>query len=189
MRNLTIVLILAAALPVSPGKPGEPYVLTGEESSAEEIVRRDMWLYPELYKGETFDSYYRKFVKTNRIGKRRFRPGDKLVFPPAAPPPEEEKEEVDDEAGKEGGEEEEEEKAGGGEEEDGEEGRRRSRMATRGRTMGGNGVAAYMESGEGCMRQGRARQERRERSFSKSQMPNITTILAQAGRRRRGNAS
>ncbi len=62
-------------------KPGETYILTGEEKGVAEIVKNDMEQYPDLYKGETLNSYISKFKRENKIGKRKLSPGDPLRFP------------------------------------------------------------------------------------------------------------
>ena len=62
-------------------KPGEIYTLTGEEKSILEIVKADMGHFPELYLGESLESYTKKFKTENRIGKRKLSPKDELQFP------------------------------------------------------------------------------------------------------------
>lgn len=62
-------------------KPGGTYTLTGEEKSIADIVKADMAKYPELYKGESFKRYLSKFKAENKIGRKKYKPGDQLLFP------------------------------------------------------------------------------------------------------------
>ena len=62
-------------------EPGGTYTLTGNEKGLSEIIKADMEKYPNLYKGESLNSYISKFKKENQIGKRKLSPGDVLRFP------------------------------------------------------------------------------------------------------------
>ena len=62
-------------------EPGGTYTLTGDEKGLSEIIKTDMALFPDLYKGESLNSYISKFKMENRIGKRKLSPGDVLRFP------------------------------------------------------------------------------------------------------------
>jgi hypothetical protein len=73
--------IVVTAFYSSFAEPGGSYTLTGTEKGIAEIVKADMEQYPELYKGETFNSYVLKFKAENKIGRRKFKPGDQLRFP------------------------------------------------------------------------------------------------------------
>jgi len=73
-------LVVMAAFQLC-AKPGETYILTGKERGVDEVVKADMQQYPESYTGETFSSYFRKFKSENKIGRKRYKPGDELFFP------------------------------------------------------------------------------------------------------------
>lgn len=74
-------LIVALSAHSVLAEPGGIYTLTGDEKGLSEIIRADMAQCPDLYKGESLNSYISKFKKENRIGKRRLSPGDELRFP------------------------------------------------------------------------------------------------------------
>jgi hypothetical protein len=90
-RIIISVLALLITVQVAFPKPGETYTLTGKEKSIEEIVKADMQMFPELYKGESLKFYIVKFKNQNRIGKRKLKPGDQLTFPTTKASLEEEK--------------------------------------------------------------------------------------------------
>lgn len=70
------------ALPLSTwAEPGGVYTLTGKEKGVAEIIKADMRQHPSLYKGESLNSYIKKFKQENKIGKRKLSPGDQLHFP------------------------------------------------------------------------------------------------------------
>jgi hypothetical protein len=81
MKTQTVILILLLAALGSFAEPGASYTLTGDEEGIEEIVKADMTKFPTLYEGETFDRYLLKFKSKNKIGRKKFNPGDQLQFP------------------------------------------------------------------------------------------------------------
>ena len=81
MKTQTVFIILHVAALVSFAEPGASYTLTGDEKGIEEIVKADMAQYPALYEGETFERYVLKFKSENKIGRKKFKPGDPLQFP------------------------------------------------------------------------------------------------------------
>jgi hypothetical protein len=80
MRLIFIFWMLLLCINVR-AVPGGTYLLTGKEKGFEEIVRADMEKFPEMYEGVHLKSYLQRFKKENKIGRRRFSPGEKLVFP------------------------------------------------------------------------------------------------------------
>ncbi len=74
-------LIIASSFSVSLAEPGGSYILTGNEKSIEQIIKADMEQHPDLYKGESLNSYVAKFKQYNKIGKRKLAPHDELLFP------------------------------------------------------------------------------------------------------------
>jgi hypothetical protein len=74
-------LLVVGAIYGSFAEPGGTYTLTGEEKGIAEIVKVDMAKFPELYKGETLKSYLSKFKSENKIGRKKYKPGDQLIFP------------------------------------------------------------------------------------------------------------
>ena len=80
MKTIWISTVVLLAFYAN-AKPGETYTLTGAEKSVTGIIKADMEQYPELYKGESLNSYISKFKKENRIWKRKLSPGDQWRFP------------------------------------------------------------------------------------------------------------
>ena len=78
--KLTGLVVLLSVF-YAEAKPGGIYTLTGDEKSIAEIIKADMEQFPELYKGETLNSYISKFKRENKIGKSKLSPGDQLRFP------------------------------------------------------------------------------------------------------------
>lgn len=77
--GITFSLLLSAA-----AKPGEPYTLTGRESSVFGIFQADLKAYPELYAGEDVNVYYETFKSLNNLGERKLQLGEELMFPDTA---------------------------------------------------------------------------------------------------------
>jgi hypothetical protein len=77
----TTALMVASSALTLLAEPGGTYTLTDNEQSIAAIIQTDMKLHPELYKGETFKNYLAKFKLENKIGRRKFKPGDQLLFP------------------------------------------------------------------------------------------------------------
>ena len=75
--NIAFVLLIINTW----AKPGGVYTLTGDEKSIAEIIKSDMKKHPNLYKGESLNSYISKFKEENRIEKKKLSPGDQLQFP------------------------------------------------------------------------------------------------------------
>ncbi len=74
-------MVLVASCLSTLAEPGGTYTLTGEEKGVEEIIQADMAQFPELYEGVSPSSYLLEFKQKNKIGKRKFSPGDILYFP------------------------------------------------------------------------------------------------------------
>lgn len=77
--SITFSLLLSAA-----AKPGEPYTLTGRESSVFGIFQADLKAYPELYADEDVNVYYEAFKSLNNLGERKLQLGEELMFPDTA---------------------------------------------------------------------------------------------------------
>ena len=85
MKKILIAeIVIASSLFSAWAEPGGTYTLTGEEKGIEEIIKADMAPYPALYKGVYLPSYLSEFKRKNKIGKRKFSPGDILYFPDTA---------------------------------------------------------------------------------------------------------
>ncbi len=80
-KTLTAGLVIVLSIINVWAEPGGTYTLTGKERGIAEIIKGDMEKHPDLYKGESLNSYVSKFKKENRIGKRKLSPGDQLQFP------------------------------------------------------------------------------------------------------------
>ena len=92
MKSIYPALFVLSVLSVL-GKPGETYLLTGDEKSISGIIKADAEKYPDLYKEVSLKNYRAEFEKINQIGRRKLTPGDTLIFPktPASQKAEDEK--------------------------------------------------------------------------------------------------
>jgi hypothetical protein len=79
-----VLVISISQLFSAAAKPGEPYVLTGRESSVFGIFQADLKAYPELYEGEDVNEYYQAFKTLNNLGERKLQLGEALQFPDTA---------------------------------------------------------------------------------------------------------
>ncbi|MDF7807186.1 hypothetical protein P4E94_07040 [Pontiellaceae bacterium B12219] len=62
-----ILAVSASLLFSAVAKPGEPYVLTGRESSIFGIFQADMKAYPELYNGVDVNECFQAFKTLNNL--------------------------------------------------------------------------------------------------------------------------